>query len=103
MWDKKILFLDGKPIKDTEDDLTIGAVVTNILSMTMGKAVDNVRSYELARSIKDKKDINKSDVSYIIGVIKESSRYIPIVTGQVILALEEYGKEQEKKDNKKDK
>lgn len=94
MWNKKITWLNGEPV----DNLTIKSAVINILQSHNSKTVDSVRSYVLAKSLTEDKDVNEADIKYITNVVKEYEQYVPLVKGQILLALDDYGKE---KDDKK--
>lgn len=81
--------LKGEPLKDGEDDVTLGSALANMLlgAQEGGK----MKLYSLAQEVYKGKnlEVDAADLALIKGVVEKSGTYSALVSGQILLALEE--------------
>ena len=88
----EILNLKGEPIKNEEEILTLGEVLSNIL--LSDKAGGKMKMFVLADKIfkaKDQIELDKADFALVKGSVEKTEIYGNLVNGQVLLLLEDIG------------
>ena len=84
---KVLASLDGKPIVFNEEELTMGKAISAMLLQS--KSEDKVMAYELAKKWYDggKVVLSHRELNFTREEIVDSSAFLPIVSGQLLLML----------------
>lgn len=83
---KKVQDLNGKDLQG--EGTRLRDFMAQIL--VAEKSSDNMRSFLLARDLKEEKeDLNASDIDFIKAAVKKSENFTPLVLGQILLELDE--------------
>lgn len=78
--------LDGEPLKNKENDLTVGDALASILVLDP-KSKDPLRSYLLAKKLTENEgeiELNKTEVAFLKEVVEASMAFITLVKGQLL-------------------
>lgn len=92
---KPITTLDGRPVIMSEADkteFTVGRAIANALLVTKSKKFDAFKSYSLAKRFYEdtEVDVDDSDFTNLIEIIKEDQTYGNLVIGQIIEFLNQH-------------
>ena len=80
--------LDGTPFKIDNKDLTLGFVISEVLSLS--KTSGAMKLYSLALKMQgDEADVDASDLVLIKNEMETTERWVAIIKGQALLMLEE--------------
>lgn len=79
-----LLDLDGKPIKNGEEDLTVGRALAEIL--VRAKSTDPLRSYLLGRKLVESETLepDKAEKEFIQNTIRSFEGYSVLIKGQLL-------------------
>jgi len=81
--------VDGKPIFVKGPPLTVGSVLSTLLTVKKQEQFNTLKAYALAQRFykKDSADIDDSDFSALRDIVEKNEVFIPLVTAQTLQAL----------------
>ena len=87
--DGQPLMLNGMPQLSGGHELTVGDVISNILTTKKVEQFNTLKAYALAQRFckSEITDLNDTDYSALREVVEKNDQYVPLVLAQVLQAL----------------